>query len=131
MTIQSNINQALSVAASLALRRKSQVEKTERAEIAKTREQQRAQEALKKAQDQKRASRMNFKEAIAPKLSLESYSKYYDKLSPEAQKEYAIASLNKSKYSNLSEATRKELLKQISPYERQKLRKSVESGEKI
>lgn len=131
MIIQSNINQALSVAASLALRRRSAVEKAERAEIAKTREQQRAQEALKKEQDQKRASRMNFKEAIAPKLSLESYSKYYDKLSPEAQKEYAIASLNKSKYSNLSEATRKELLKQISPYERQKLRKSVESGEKI
>lgn len=131
MSIQANVNQALSVAASLSLRGRSEAEKAERAEIAKTKEQMKAQEALKKEQAQKRASRMNFKEAIAPKLSIESYAKYYDKLSPEAQKDYAIASMNKSKYSQLSEGTRKELLKQISPYERQKLRKSIEAGEKI
>ena len=60
MIVQSSINQALSVAQSLALRKRSEQDRSELIQAKKTKETERAQAALKKAQEQKRTSRRNF-----------------------------------------------------------------------
>lgn len=60
MIVQSSINQALSVAQSLALRKRSEEHRSELLQAKKSKETERAQAALKKAQEEKRASRRNF-----------------------------------------------------------------------
>lgn len=60
MIVQSSINQALSVAQSLALRKRSEQDRSELLQAKKAKETERAQAALKKAQEQKRTSRRNF-----------------------------------------------------------------------
>lgn len=60
MIVQSSINQALSVAQSLALRKRSEEQRSELLQAKKNKETERAQAALKRAQEQKRASRRSF-----------------------------------------------------------------------
>ena len=60
MIVQSSVNQALSVAQSLALRKRSEEHRSELLQAKETKETERAQAALKKAQEQKRRSRRNF-----------------------------------------------------------------------
>lgn len=78
LSIQSSVNQVLSIAQSLALRRRQETDRAQGIELRESREAERkqkavvreaerksketlrAQEALKKAQEQKRASRRNF-----------------------------------------------------------------------
>lgn len=67
LSIQSSVNQVLSVAQSLALRRRHEADRADaierretRAAERKSKESLKAQEALKKAQEQKRTSRRNF-----------------------------------------------------------------------
>lgn len=60
MRLQSSINQVLSVAAILGGRKRTEVERSERIERAKQREEMSAQKALQKEQERKRKTRRNF-----------------------------------------------------------------------
>lgn len=76
MIVQSSINQALSVAQSLALRKRSEEHRSELLQAKQNKETERAQAALKKAQDQKRTSRRNF--AAYMQNETTSYGKFKD-----------------------------------------------------
>lgn len=84
MIVQSSINQTLSVAQSLALRKRSEEQRSELIQAKKTKETERAQAALKKAQEEKRTSRRNF--AVYMQNEPTSFGKFKD-LPANVQKE--------------------------------------------
>ena len=63
-SIQASINQALSLAQSLALRTRHGIEQAEAKEIKEAKETERARKALKKEQDQKRTSKKHISSTL-------------------------------------------------------------------
>ena len=76
MTLQSSVNQVLSVAAILGGRRRTEVERSERIERAKQREEIAAQKALQKEQERKRKTRRVFNTYMQDEMT--SYGRFGD-----------------------------------------------------
>lgn len=106
MIVQSSINQALSVAQSLALRKRSEEHRSELLQAKKTKETERAQAALKKAQEQKRSSRRNFAAYMQNEQT------------------------NIGKFKDLPANVQKELLKQYSKSQRQTIMNRIDAQKK-